>query len=436
MNWPGRCTRKAGKHNGESAMELYHGNIVYSKSREELAEHRDSFIAVENGVVEGIYPQLPEKFAGLEVTDFGDDVILPAFSDLHVHAPQYPQRGTAMDCLLQDWLNNYTFPLERRFEDMDFARPVYDAFVDDLLRHGTMHAVVFGTIHREATGYLIERMEQKGMHALVGKVNMDMASPDYLCESVEGSLRETDAFLEKYQDMRTAKPVLTPRFAPTCSMELLKGLGQLARKYGAGVQTHLVESLWEAQEARRLYPECGSDTGIYEKAGLLGNGPLVGAHFIFPEEDDIRLMKKYGGFAVQCPDATVNVTAGIMRTGALSDDGVNIALGSDLAGGTNPGIYCQAARSVQLSKLKAFYEPENNRVIPFAEAFWMATKKGGSLFGKVGSLEKGYLFDAVVVGGLADPVRELSPAELTERFCYMGESRYIKARYLAGKKIG
>lgn len=121
-------------------MKIFHGNIVYSRSREELVVLKDSYIAVDNGVVEGIYEKLPEKFNGLPVTDYGSGVILPAFSDLHVHAPQYPQRGLAMDQLLYDWLNKYTFPLEAKYADPEFAHAVYDAFVDDMLANGTMHA--------------------------------------------------------------------------------------------------------------------------------------------------------------------------------------------------------------------------------------------------------------------------------------------------------
>ena len=416
-------------------MDIYHGSIVYSKSKDELAQFTDSYIAVENGVVEGIYPVLPEKFAGAEVTDFGNGVIIPAFSDLHVHAPQYPQRGIAMDALLYDWLHGYTFPLESKYADPEFAKTVYDAFVDDMIAHGTMHAVVFGTIHSEATGYLIERMENAGLHAYVGKVNMDMESPDYLCETAEDSLRLTEEFLERYMGNRTAKPILTPRFAPTCTFELMKGLGKLGQKYQVGVQTHLVESRWEAEESVRLYPECGCDTGIYEHAGLLGNGPVVGAHFIFPKEDDIRILKKYGGYAVQCPDSTLNIIAGIMQTGTLMDRGVNLGFGSDIAGGANLGVYSQVSGSVQLSKLKEFYEPDGNRTISFAEAFWIGTKHSGELFGKVGSLERGYQFDALVIDGLADPFHELTPAELVERFCYLGETGHIRARYLAGREI-
>ncbi len=416
-------------------MHIYRGHIVYSKSWDELAVHRDSYIAVSGGIVEGIYDRLPEKYADAPMTDFGDDVLIPAFSDLHVHAPQFPQRGLGMDLLLSDWLNTYTFPQEARYRDMDYARAVYEAFVNSLIANGTYHACVFGTIHRPATAWLIERMEQEKLRAYVGKVNMDMQSPDYLCETAEASLRETEVFLDACAGNRFARPIITPRFAPTCSFELLRGLGKLGAKYGVGVQTHLVESRWEAAEAVRLYPECGCDTGIYEKAGLLENGPVVAAHFIFPSDEDVRILKRCGGFAVQCPDATVNIIAGIMATDALSRQGVRLALGSDIAGGHLSGIYGQAARAVQLSKLKWFYEPEGNRPITFANAFYMATKAGGALFGRVGSLEPGYAFDALVIRDFSDPFRSLSPEETVERFCYTGNPADIVAGFIAGEAV-
>ena len=417
-------------------MKLFHGNIVYAKSRKELAVYEHSYIAVEDdGIVEGIYEVLPEKFSALPVTDFGESVIIPAFSDLHVHAPQYPQRGLGMDLLLSDWLGTYTFPQEARFADMDYAKMVYDAFLDDLIANGTMHACVFGTIHRPSVTYLAEQMEARGFRGCMGKVNMDMQSPEYLCETPEDSIRETERFICALSDCRYVKPILTPRFAPTCSRELLTGLGKLAEKYGLGVQTHLVESRWEAQEARRLFPDCSCDTEIYEKTGLLGHGPVVGAHFIFPSEEDIHILKKYDGYAVHCPDATVNIIAGIAPVAALADQEIRFALGSDIAGGHLPGVYTQAARAVQLSKLKWFYEPDGNAQIAFPEAFFMATKLGGSLFGSVGSLEKGYVFDALVIRDFSDPFRKLSPAETIERFCYTGNASDILERYMNGARI-
>ncbi|MBO4538758.1 MAG: amidohydrolase family protein [Clostridia bacterium] len=416
-------------------INIYRGNIVFSKTEKELAEYRNGYIVVEGGKVEGIYERVPERFFGVPVRDFGSGVIIPAFSDLHTHAPQYPQRGLKTDALLKEWLEKYTFPLEGRFVDPEFAGAVYDAFVEDLIRHGTMHVVTFGTIHEQATGMLIEKLEKKGIDAYVGKVNMDENSPEYLCEKTEESLLSTERFLEKYCGNRRARPILTPRFTPTCSGKLLVGLGKLAKKYGVGMQTHLVESLWEKKEAVRLFPDCSCDTEAYEKAGLFGHGPLVGAHFIFPSEEDIRILKKYSGYAVQCPEATVNVIAGIMPTAQLLERGVKLGLGSDVAAGQSLAVFNQVAKSVQLSKIKSFYEPENEAV-SFAQAFFMATKQGGSLFGKTGSLEKGYAFDALVIDGLSDDFTPLSPAETVERFCYAGGVDNIRARFFRGDEIG
>ena len=416
-------------------MKLIHADIVYSEDREHLAVHSDSFIAVENGKVKGIWPVIPEEYLNVPVTDHGNGVLIPAFSDLHVHAPQYLNRGLEMDLLLEDWLNKCTFPLEAKYADPGFAKLVYDAFVDDMLANGTMHACVYGTIHSEATSYLIERMDSAGIKGFVGKVNMDRSAPADLLEDAEESVRETEALLEKYSGNKNTKPILTPRFAPTCTGKLLYDLGKLGKKYGVGMQTHLVESLWEAEQARVLFPECSCDTEIYEKAGLMGNGPVIGGHFIFPSEDDIRIMQKYDSYAVQCPDATVSVIAGIMQTGSLLDRGMKIGLGSDISAGHHIGVYTQAARAVQLSKLKEFYEPEGNRKISFPEAFWMATKQSGDLFGGTGSLEPGSVFDALVIDGLSDAARDLSPAQTVERFCYIGTKENIKARYINGKQI-
>ena len=124
-----------------------------------------------------------------------------------------------------------------------------------------------------------------------------------------------------------------------------------------------------------------------------------------------------------------------MRAGALADRGVRLALGTDLGAGHNLGVYSQVGRAVQLSKLKAFYEPDGNRAISFAQAFYMATRGGGSLFGKVGALEPGYRFDALRLGGLADAYENLSPVQIVERFCYLGDKSHIRARYLAGRRL-
>ena len=415
-------------------MEIYRGNIVYSKNSKELVEITNGYIIVNNGVIQDVLNELPKEYKDNQIIDFGKAVIIPAFSDLHVHAPQYPNRGIAMDALLYDWLNQYTFPLEAKYKDEEFFKKVYSAFVNDLVKHGTMHASVFATIHNPATDYLINALETKGIKSYVGKVNMDKDSPDILIEDTKQSLIDTETFIKKHINNKYAKPILTPRFAPTCSFELLKELGKLADKYDIGCQTHIVESLWEKEEAKKCFKDCRCDMQIYEEAGLLKHKPFIAAHFIFPSEEDLTLLHKCEGYAVQCPDATTNVIAGIMQTGKLLDTGTNLAIGSDISAGSYLGIYRQVASAVRLSKLKSFYEPDN-RTITFQEAFYMATKSSGALFGKVGSLEKGYDFDALVIDDLEDDFMKLKPSEVVERFCYSGEVNNIKHRFLRGKEI-
>lgn len=415
---------------------ICHGDIVYTEDKDHLAVHEDSYLVVDDGTVQGIYPVLPEQYASVQIKDYGRGLIIPAFTDLHVHAPQYVQRGIGMDVLLSDWLNHYTFPQEARFADLEYAKKVYDAFVEDLIRQGTLHSAIFATIHPGATDYLFHKLEEKGLYAFVGKVNMDCNSPDCLRETTEESLSETRLYLESHTDCTTVKPIITPRFAPTCSRELMQGLGALSKEFHCGLHTHLVESRWEAAEALRLFPECRSDAEIYERAGLMDNGPSIFAHVIFPTAEDIRLLKKYHGVSVHCPDATTNIIAGIMPVAALQDQDVEICLGSDVGGGHQLAIYRQVARAVQLSKLKEFYEPEANRAISFAHAFYLATKAGGSVFGKVGSLEPGYRFNALVIDGMEDEALRLSPQERLERFCYTGDDRNIAARYVSGERVG
>lgn len=416
--------------------KIYHGDIAYAPSADTLAVHEDSYIVVEEGKVAGIYKEVPECYRGVEVIDYGRKLIIPAFSDLHVHGAQYVQRGIGMDCLLSDWLNNYTFPQESHFADMDYAKKCYDAFVDDMIRHGTFHANVFATIHREATDYLFERMEAKGMYGFVGKVNMDMNSPEYLSETTKDSLRETEIYLATHSGSKKVRPILAPRFAPTCTEALMQGLGKLAAKYQCGVHTHLVESKWEAQEALRVFPGYGSDAEIYERAGMLDHGPSIFAHVIFPTAEDKRILKAHNSICVHCPDATVNVIAGIMPLASMHDEGLKIALGSDVAAGHGVAVYRQAARAVQLSKLKEFYEPDESRTITITQAFYHATKEAGSVFGKVGSFEKGYSFDALVIDSMEDPWMTMSVEERLERFCYTGDDRNIRARFIDGRMLG
>jgi len=414
--------------------KIYQGNIITSKSFDELEIIEDGYVCVRDGIITDVSKEWKKEYRDHEYIDHRGHLILPAFSDLHMHAPQYPQRGIGMDCLLFDWLNNYTFPQESNFRDETYARTVYAKLIRDFIAQGSFHLVLYTTIHTDACNLLFDMLKEAGLYAYTGLTNMDRNSPDYYVDTTEDSLRKTEEFIQRNLGHDRVKPILTPRFAPTCTKELMEGLGGFAKKYDLGVQTHLVESKAEAAWAKELYPEFASDAEIYEKCGLLeGSGPKIFAHVIFPTEVEERILKEYDGISVHCPDSTSNITAGIMPAMKMSRKGLKIALGSDVGGAHFLAIYRTIARAVQISKMKEFYEGDER--VKLANAFYMATVNGGSIFDRVGKIEKGYRFNALIVEDMLDENYHTSLSDALERFCYIGDERNILYRYLDGKLI-
>lgn len=359
------------------SLTILHGDLIDAPTPESLRVRENVYLAAEKGFIRSITESLPGEYVGAEVTELGRGVCIPAFSDLHIHMSQYAQRGIGMDKLLSDWLQDYTFPQEARFRDLSYAKAMYDRATCALLREGTFHAAMFTTIHPEACDYLFRRCQELGLQALIGKVNMDRDAPDYLREETAASLKETEAFALEHRGDRDVKPILTPRFAPTSTPELMAGLGRIAERCGLGLQTHLVESRWEARAAVECFPDCRCDTEIYERNGLLGHGPAIFAHVIFPEETDLALLRKYHAMAVHCPEATTNIIAGIMPAERMQREGIHIALGSDIGSAEKCAVYRQVAWAVQLSKQRSFYFPEESGTVTFPAAFHMATAQGG-----------------------------------------------------------
>jgi len=427
--------RRKGPGKEDSNMKDFvcRGDILFAQNERETTVFEGGYLVVQDGAVTGVFEQLPERYTGIELRDYQNALIVPAFSDLHIHASQYFQRGVGMDKLLFDWLNDYTFPQEARFSDKAYAESAYGALTEDFVRHGTFHASIFTTIHSGTADVLFQMLEQRGLSAFVGKVNMDQNSPDFLCESTQDSLKDTERFLCDHSGNGAVRPILTPRFAPTCSEELLFGLGRLAKRYDCSMQTHLVESREEVEYTLSLFPAYQSDAEIYLRAGLLDR-PAIFAHVIFPSERDVEILKQTQSVCVHCPDSTASITAGIMPLTQLSGRGIRIALGSDVGGGHGIPVYRQIARAVQLSKLKEFYEPTYKR-LNLTHAFYLATKAGGAVFGNVGSFEPGYRFDALVLSGLEDEGYKLTPLERLERFCYIGDDRNIVRRYIGGRML-
>ncbi|BBM67163.1 guanine deaminase [Vibrio alfacsensis] len=382
--------------------------------------------------------------------------LLPGLVDLHCHAPQWPQAGKGLDLPLYDWLQNYTFPLENRYTDLDFAKEVYGDVTKTLLANGTTSAVYFASIHREPTELLAQTCLDVGQRAFVGKVNMDNAEqcPDYYREaSIEQALYETELFVNnvfrlKGNDSGLVSPVITPRFVPSCTPTMLNKLGELVQKYDLHMQTHCSESDWARDYSQAQFGK--TDIEIYADAGLLNNKTVL-AHSIFLTEKDVEMIKRYNAGIGHCPLSNMFFANAAMQTRELLDYGVQIGLGSDIAGAPSPSIFRAAFDAVSHSrvreegvdvKLSASDRGTAGSRVSFVEAFWMATTGGAQVLdSKTGVFAKHFHFDAIVleankdVGNLRIWPDFDTPKDILEKIICLAQKENIKRVWVQGKQV-
>lgn len=414
------------------------GNICFSEDKDTLRIFENSFVICKDGICAGVYEEIPETYQGIPCVDYGDNLIIPGLVDLHVHAPQYSFRGLGMDLELIDWLNTHTFVEEAKYKEISYAEKAYDIFTEDLKKSATTRACIFGTIHNEATLLLMEKLEKAGIKAYVGKVNMDRNSPENLCEkNPEEAIRDTEAWIRACEKFEHVKPILTPRFIPSCTDELMEKLSELQKKYQLPMQSHLSENYGEIAWVQELSPDTHFYGEAYDKFDLFGgNCPTIMAHCVHSGKDEVELMKKNQVFIAHCPESNTNLSSGIAPVRRYLDEGMKIGLGSDVAAGSTLSVFKAMSMAIQCSKLRWRLKDQSLAPLNVKEAFYLGTKGGGEFFGKAGSFEEGYEFDAVVLSdqSLKHP-QKLSVKSRLERMIYLAEEKHITAKYVGGRKV-
>lgn len=409
------------------------GNLIYTETMDRFSALVDGCIMVKDGRIQAVGPYQSLANQDIPVLDYRGALIIPGFVDLHVHAPQYGQIGIGMDETLLQWLEQYTFPEEKQFADPAKAAGIYTDFIRELVDNGTTGAAVFATIHPESTERLCRLLKQAGIRAFVGKVNMDANAPAVLHEETKTSLEQTRQFLQEWKDDPMVKPILTPRFAPSVTRELLTGLGKMAQEYQVPVQSHLAENQEEVAWVASLFPERSSYLDVYAYYHLLGDTPTLMAHCIYLSPEDVQRMAACDVYAVHCPDSNLNLRSGLMPVRKLLKAGVRVGLGSDIGAGNSLFMPDEVVRAIEISKVYAMLHPEDEP-LHLSEAFYLATKGGGCFFGRTGSLEPGYAADFLVVD-VPEHQRERSLEEQLQSFMYHGRSKDIRAGYVAGHLV-
>ena len=422
-----------------NATFILKGHVIYAKQDQSVCYCANAYVVCKDGKVEGVYENIPNHFSNYVIIDYKDKLIIPGMSDLHVHAPQYPFRGLGMDLELLEWLNTNTFPEEAKYQNLTYAHEAYSIFTNDLLHSTTTRACIFATIHPEATLDLMQQLENSGLHTYVGKVNMDRnGSPDLQEVSATASYEATrNWIIEANKRFTHTKPILTPRFIPTCSDELMRKLKALQTEFNLPLQSHLSENLDEINWVKELVPSSKFYGDAYHQFGLFGGEvPTIMAHCIYSPKEEIKLMKENNVYIAHCPESNTNIVAGIAPIRQYLDENLHIGLGSDVAGGTSLSLLKAMAMAIQVSKLYYRIIDATKKPLTTEEAFYLATLGGGSFFGKVGSFLPDYAFDAVVLddSSLKTP-RTLSLKERLERMIYYSDKLEIIAKYVDGKAV-
>ena len=423
--------------------KVYKAHILFTKERTGFEVLENGYVAVEDGCVVGVSTSLSSLGCDEQtVTDFGDCLLIPAMNDMHVHAPQYRNQGIAMDLELLPWLQNYTFPEEKKYADAAYAERMYRRFIRDMWRFGTMRSCVFATIHTQSTRLLMNLFREAGMGAMVGKVAMNRNCPPELIESVEDMVAGNEALIAEFPQSSPltsnlsplVRPIITPRFVPSCTSETLQACGDLAAKYQLPVQSHLSENMAEIQWVHTLERESTSYGDAYNRYGLFGQTPTIMAHCVWTAGEELELMKRNRVMVAHCPTSNLNIASGLAPIRTFIEEGVPVGLGSDISGGHDLSIFRMMVYAIQVSKMH--YQQNHDRAfLTLPEVFWLATKSAGSFFGRVGSFEPGYEFDAVVIDDHDLNHDNYSLLHRLERFIYLGDDRHITHRFCRGQEI-
>ncbi|XP_076236358.1 guanine deaminase isoform X2 [Calliopsis andreniformis] len=376
-------------------------------------------------------------------TENKNQFLVPGFIDCHIHAVQLPNIGIGYDKTLLEWLETYTFPLELKYADVKFADRVFETVVKYTIMQGTTTACYFASLYSEASVILGQKAANLGQRALIGKLTMNNKRDDNYYETTEESIKNLKNFIEDITKINSPliKPVITPRFALSCDMTMMKELGKLAREKDLHVQSHICENLEEIEAVKNRFPEYDSYAAVYDAANLLTNKTVM-AHGVHLADSEIALLKKRGTAIIHCPSSNTCLKSGLCDVQKLKTKGIKIGLGTDVSGGQSCCILDAMRSALQVSSHLSFLK-ENYQALNYKDVFHMATLGSATALAmdrEIGNFVIGKEFDALIIDTsigieLLDEIRSYSLEERLQKFIYSGDNRNIIEVYVSGCKV-
>ncbi len=398
----------------------------------------DGLLVIDNGQVAkvGHAADLLPSLKGVEITEYRDALITPGFIDTHIHYPQTGMIASYGEQLL-DWLNTYTFPTERQFEDKAHAADVAGIFLKELLRNGTTTALVFGSVHKQSVDAFFEAAEALNLRMIAGKVLMDRNAPDYLTDTAESGYADSKELIERWHGKGRLHYAVTPRFAPTSTPEQLTLAGKLLGEYpDLYMHTHLSENRKEIEWVKALFPERKGYLDVYDHYQLIG-ARSVFAHGVHLCDDECKRLAETGSAVAFCPTSNLFLGSGLFDLNKLEQHGVRVGLGTDVGAGTS------FSQLQSLNEAYKIMQLQGKKLDPF-KSLYLATLGGAHalyLDDKIGNFESGKDADFVVLDYNATPLisyRMQQAKTLDEKLfalTMLGDDRAIKETFAAGVSV-
>lgn len=398
----------------------------------------DGMIVVEHGHIIDIGSAsdvLARHPKPLQVTTYKDKLITSGFIDTHIHYPQTGMIASYGEQLL-DWLENYTFPEERRFKNPVYAHKVAKLFLDELASNGTTTALVFGTVHKESVDVFFEEAEKRNLRMIAGKVLMDRNAPDYLTDTPESGYQASKALIEKWHNRGRLLYAVTPRFAPTSTPEQLATVGKLLEEYpDVYMHTHLSENKKEIEWVLDLFPKRESYLDVYDHYGLLHKRSVF-AHGIHLSDCECQRLADTESAIAFCPTSNLFLGSGLFKLNKLEEHGVRIGMGTDVGAGTSFSILQTMSEAYKIMQL------QQEKLHPL-KSLYLATLGGAKslhLEDKIGNLAVGKEADFVVLDLHATQLMRFRMKQATtleeKLFVLMslGDDRTVCETYIFGNK--
>jgi guanine deaminase len=429
-----------------SPLRAHRGAILHFRSDPGAHDDPNSFeyfddglLVVRDGLIESIGPArdlMPQLPGGTEVIGHPDSILMPGFIDTHIHYPQTDVIGSGGKQLL-DWLENYTFPAERRFADPDYAAEVSEFFLNELARNGTTTAMVFCTVHRPSVEAFFTASARRHARMVAGKVLMDRNCPDYLRDTVASGERDSRELLEKWHGHERLSYAITPRFAGSSSEEQLQSAAQLAKEFPDSlIQTHVAENLDEIAWVKQLFPHARSYLDVYDSYGLLRNRAVY-AHCIHLDSVDRARMAESGAAAAFCPSSNFYLGSGLFDMAASDAAGMRYSLATDVGAGTSFSMLRTMGDAYKVAQLS------RQHLSPL-RAFYLATLAGArclELADRIGSFARGMEADFIVLDLRATALlarRTAQARSLSEKLLSvmtLGDDRAVSRTYILGREV-